>query len=63
MTPSLGVVCNLFEEANALPGWLEMAFSGLFDEVLCYHTGPGGVYSRDGTIEIVEKWGARVMCE
>lgn len=57
--PSLAAVCNVFEEQNAIHGWLESA-SQWADELLCYHTGPGGAYSQDGTIETIEKWGARL---
>lgn len=57
--PSLGVVTHVFEEANALPGFLEAA-TRFFDEVVVYHTGPGGRRSQDGTIEIAEKWGVRL---
>ena len=44
-----------FNEANALPGWLETHLS-FFDDVRVLHAGPGGEYSLDGTIEILEKW-------
>lgn len=57
--PSLGVACNFYNEANALPGFLEMACR-YFDDVLMYHCGPNGEPSDDGSIEIVEKWGARI---
>ena len=55
MPKTLGLVCNLFQEVNALPGWLEMATS-FFDDVQVYHAGPGGAESTDGTIEILNKW-------
>lgn len=57
--PSIGVVANAYNEANAISGWLESA-NQFFDDILVYHTGPGGAYSHDGTIEIVQKWGARL---
>ena len=55
MPLTIGCVCNLYNEANALPGFLESATS-FFDDVRFYHAGPGGEYSNDGTIEIIEKW-------
>ena len=55
MPKTLGLVCNLFNEVNALPGWLEMATS-YFDDVQIYHSGPGGAESTDGTMEILRKW-------
>lgn len=55
MAVSLGVVANVYNEINALPGWLEVA-SGFFDDIQIYHAGPQGVDSNDGTIELLEKW-------
>lgn len=55
MPVTLGVVCNVFNEINALPGWLEAA-SVMFDDIQCVHAGPGGVESTDGTIELLDKW-------
>ena len=55
MTVTIGLVANLFQEANALPGWLE-THSPYFDDIRVLHAGPGGAYSNDGTIEILEKW-------
>ena len=52
---SLGVVANVYNEAFALPGWLEMACS-FFDDVRIYHSGPGGKCSDDGTVELLERW-------
>ena len=54
---TLGIVANVYNEINALPGWLEMACnSSLFDDVQIYHAGPRGIDSNDGTIELLEKW-------
>lgn len=53
--PSLGLVANIFNEINAIPGWLETHLP-YFDDVRIYHAGPGGAYSTDGTIELLEKW-------
>ena len=56
---SIGCVANVYNEAAAIGGWIESAVS-FFDDVRVYHTGPGGVYSIDGTIEVCEKWGVPV---
>ncbi len=55
MPVSIGVVANVYNEVNALPGWLEMA-SAFFDDIQIYHAGPNGEESTDGTIELLEKW-------
>ena len=52
--PSIGLVCNLYNEAAALPGWLETHLP-IFDDVRVLHSGPQGEYSNDGTLEILEK--------
>jgi glycosyltransferase involved in cell wall biosynthesis len=52
---SIGLVANVYNEANALPGWLETHLP-FFDDVCVYHAGPQGAYSNDGTIELLEKW-------
>lgn len=52
---NIGVVANVYNEAAALPGWLEAATS-FFDHVAIMHAGPNGAYSNDGTIELLEKW-------
>lgn len=52
---TLGLVANVYNEANALPGWLE-THTPFFDHILVYHSGPNGERSIDGTIEILEKW-------
>ncbi len=51
---TLGLVANVYNEANALPGWLETHLP-LFDDVRVLHSGPQGAYSDDGTIELLEK--------
>lgn len=58
--PSLGLVANIYNEVNALPGWLETHI-GFFDDVRVYHAGPGGAYSHDGTIELLEKWNIPIL--
>jgi len=57
--PSIAACANVFNECNALPGWLESAAQWA-DHITVYHTGPQGEYSTDGTIEIAEKFGAEV---
>lgn len=52
---SIGLVANVYNEANALPGWLEIHLP-FFDDVRVLHAGPRGIYSDDGTIELLEKW-------
>jgi hypothetical protein len=53
---SIAACCNFFNEANALPGWLESA-SQWADHITLYETGPQGEHSTDGSIEIAQKWG------
>lgn len=60
MSNSIGAALNVFMEANSLPGALECA-SRFFDDIWVIHAGPGGKYSNDGTIEILEKWGIRTI--
>lgn len=55
MAVSVGLVANVYQEANALPGWLE-THTPFFDDIRVLHAGPGGAYSTDGTIEILKKW-------
>lgn len=55
MTITLGLVANIYNEVNALPGWLETHLP-FFDDVRVTHSGPNGEYSNDGTIELLEKW-------
>lgn len=60
MTTTIGLVANIYNEVNALPGWLE-THAPFFDDIRVLHTGPGGEYSSDGTIELLEKWGIPVV--
>ena len=55
MAVTIGLVANIFNEANALPGWLETHLP-YFDWIGVMHAGPGGTYSDDGTLEILKKW-------
>lgn len=52
---TIGIVANVYNEANALPGWLESATS-FADHVAVLHAGPAGKFSTDGTIELLERW-------
>src|SRR4051812_22251532 len=55
MTVTIGLVANLYQEHNALPGWIETHL-GFFDDVRVWHTGPSGTLSDDGTMDILSKW-------
>ena len=55
MTITIGLVANVYQEVNALPGWLETHVP-FFDDVRVLHSGPGGKRSTDGTIELLESW-------
>lgn len=55
MTLTIGLVANVYNECNALPGWLETHMP-YFDDVRVVHAGPQGRLSDDGTIELLEKW-------
>jgi len=52
---TIGIVANVYNEINALPGWLESATS-FADWVGIMHSGPNGAKSNDGTLELLEKW-------
>ena len=58
--PSIGLVANIYNEVNALPGWLETHLP-FFDDVRVTHAGPQGAMSNDGTIELLEKWNVPVV--
>lgn len=58
--PSIGMACNIYNDVNAVAGLLQTA-SEFFDELVFYHAGPQGAYSTDGTIELIEKWGAKIV--
>lgn len=55
MTVTIGLVANVYNEVNALPGWLETHLP-FFDDVRILHAGPNGEYSNDGTLELLSKW-------
>lgn len=56
---TIGLVANMYNECNALPGWLETHLP-YFDDVRVLHAGPQGAYSNDGTLEILKKWNVPV---
>lgn len=56
MGVTLGLVANIYNEVNALPGWLETHLPH-FDDVRLWHAGPNGALSNDGTMDIISKWG------
>ncbi len=60
MTVTIGLVANVYNEANALPGWLETHLP-FFDDVRIMHASPGGERSDDGTLEILDKWNVPVQ--
>lgn len=55
MSMTVGLVANVYNEINALPGWIETHLP-FFDDIRILHAGPRGAYSDDGTIELLEKW-------
>jgi len=52
---TIGLVANIYNEAHALPGWLETHLPH-FDDVRVYHSGPQGELSDDGTMDILYDW-------
>jgi hypothetical protein len=57
---SIALACNVYQDAPALRGLLELGAS-YFDNIFIIHAGPGGAHSTDGTIELCEKFGATVV--
>lgn len=53
---SLGVAATFRDEANALPGFLEMA-AAFFDEILLVDCSMDLSPSSDGSLDIIRKWG------
>lgn len=49
------IAATFFNEVNAMPGFLEMAFA-FADEILLVDCGPNGTPSTDGTLDILRKW-------
>lgn len=53
---SIALGINVYNDAAALRGLLELG-SRYFDNIYVLHTGPGGVPSTDGTIELCHSFG------
>lgn len=53
---SIGMVCNFYNEKNAIAGLIENA-SQFFDELTFMDCGPGGKPSSDGSLDILRSWG------
>lgn len=61
MTPqSIALCCNVYNDAVAVRGLLESG-ARYFDNLFIIHSGPGGAYSTDGTIEACQEFGATVV--
>lgn len=58
--PSIAACINFYNDAHALRGALESA-APFFDNIFTVNSGPGGRYSTDGSIELVESFGATVV--
>lgn len=58
---SLGIACNFFREPHALPGFLELATSGFFDDVVMVSSPPAKSKPDDESIALVEKAGVRLV--
>lgn len=53
---SIAACFNVFNDAAALRGALETAQS-FFDNIFVIHSGPGGAFSTDGTMEVLQEFG------
>ena len=61
MSVSFGMVCNFYQEENALPGLLENA-SQWADSITLVWAGPEGADPKqDPSVDIAEKWGVRIL--
>lgn len=60
MSASIALALNVYQDAPALRGALETG-SRFFDSIFAVHSGPGGAYSTDGTIELLEQFGVRIV--
>ena len=58
--PSIAMCCNAYQDVTALRGLLETS-APFFDNLFVVHSGPGGVHSTDGTIELCEQMGATIV--
>jgi hypothetical protein len=57
---SVALCCNVYQDAPALRGLLEVS-ARFFDNIFIVHSGPGGARSTDGTIELCESFGATLV--
>jgi hypothetical protein len=57
--PSIGLVCNVYNDKIALQGLLESGALSYFDDAFILHAGPNNKRSTDGTIELIEQYGIR----
>jgi len=57
---SIAMSCNVYNDALALRGMLEMSAT-FFDELFVVHSGPNGAYSTDGTIELCEQFNVKLV--
>lgn len=57
---SISLSVNVYQDAAALRGLLELG-SRCFDNIFVIHSGPGGARSTDGTIELLEQFGATIV--
>jgi hypothetical protein len=58
---SLGLAANFYREPHALPGFLQMATSGYFDDVVMVSSPPSDAKPDDESIALVEKAGVRLV--
>lgn len=56
---SIACCCNVYQDAAALRGLLETS-APFFDAIYIVHSGPGGAYSTDGTIELCREFGVKL---
>jgi hypothetical protein len=57
---SIAMCCNVYNDAAAVRGLLETS-APFFDNLFFVHSGPGGARSTDGTIELIEQFGATIV--
>lgn len=57
---SIAASINVYNDVVAMRGLLETA-SQYFDEIFVVHSSPGGVHSTDGTIELCEQFGVKLV--
>jgi hypothetical protein len=57
---SIAMCCNVYNDVAAVRGLLETS-APFFDNLFFVHSGPGGARSTDGTIELIEQFGATLV--